>query len=112
MTDQRFIYTYDGRWARIVRENLPIKACAQFIVNIFESNDGGVYNWKHDEVAIDVPDVKREFMAPDIDQIGIFQKTSSGYIIAEDSEDEDYEPESEPETDDQISVVSEDEIET
>lgn len=111
MSDQRFIYTHDGRWARIIRENWRTEGCTQFIVNMFESNADGVYNWKHDEVSIDVPDVKSEFVAPDIAAIGLFQKTSSGYIIADETDDEDYEPESEPETEDQISIASEDELE-
>ena len=88
--------------ARIVTETSDL-----YVVNFIEKNAEKIYNFTNELVEISKDSVSGFYDVDTLEETNIYMKVPLGYILIDDSEDEDYESSEEDESEDDISLVDE-----
>jgi len=90
--------------ARTVLENQD-----SYIVNFLEKNKYNFYDFVDEEEEVSKESVSGFYDVDNLEDTDLFAKVPQGYMLMDDSEDEDYECSDEEESDDDISLVDEEE---
>jgi hypothetical protein len=88
--------------ARTVLENTDT-----YIVNFLERNKFKLYDFIDEEEEVNKSSVSGFYDVDNLEDTNLFVMTPNGYELVDDSEDEDYECSDEEESDDDISLVDE-----
>jgi hypothetical protein len=80
-----------------------------YIVNFLEKNTYNFFDFVDEEEAITKDSVSGFYDVETLEETDLFARFPQGYVLLDDSEDEDYEATEDDETDDDISLVDEDE---
>ena len=78
-----------------------------YVVNFIEKGHQDLYNFTHELVEISKDSVSGFYDVDTLEETNMFMKIPLGYILLDDSEDEDYESSEEDESEDDVSLVDE-----
>lgn len=80
-----------------------------YVVNFIEKGHQDLYNFTHELVEISKDSVSGFYDVDTLEETNMFMKVPLGYVPFDDSEDEDYECSGDDDTEDDVSLVDEDE---
>jgi hypothetical protein len=100
------VFCEDGttQLARIVTETPD-----SYVVNFLEKGAQGFYNFTNEPEKISKDSVSGFYDVDSLEKTNLFMKVPLGYVPFDDSEDEDYECSGDDDTEDDVSLVDEDE---
>ncbi len=98
------VFCEDGttQLARIVTETPDL-----YVVNFLEKGAQGFYNFTNELVEISKDSVSGFYDVDSLEKTNLFMKVPLGYVPFDDSEDEDYECSGDDESEDDVSLVDE-----